>query len=180
MDRERKQREIVCVVWRAFVAHPLCVSNHLFLLWIRCLMVQFCWIWLVPVVMQSVWTTTRRLVWKIPGGLRGRMVLPGVQHWKLMESYEMQTLCEGHERDCGIAANLNPSEEYSLGKDAGLQWATSSLYFWKESSGERIRTTFEDAQRPEEHGVAHRGEAELDQHGVQTRRCRERESCGDA
>ena len=35
--------------------------------------------------------------WRIRGTLRGRMVLPEVQHWKLVESYGLQTLCECHE-----------------------------------------------------------------------------------
>ena len=105
------------------------------------------------------------------------MVLPEVQHWKLVESYRMQTLCER-----GIAADLDPSEvRLQSCKRRWLAWATTSLFL----RGRRVlekntRTTPQEAQRPQEHGRAHRGEAASDQQGVHTRRDGERESCGDA
>ena len=83
----------------------------------------------------------------------------------------MQTLCECHARDCGVAAGENRSP----GKDVGLYGQRRAFFSWQESCGERTRTTSEEAQRPEEHD-----EAELDQQGVQTRRGGEREVCGDA
>ena len=92
----------------------------------------------------------------------------------------MQTLCECHERVCGVATDLDPGEDCSLGKTLACMGNDEPILVWQESSGERTRTTPEETQRPEEHGEAHRGEAELDQQRVQTHRDREREGGGDA
>ena len=65
-------------------------------------MVQCCWLWLVWIIWQLVWTSTWQLGWKVGSTLRCRVVLPEVRHWKLVESYGLQTLCECHERRFGV------------------------------------------------------------------------------
>ena len=54
---------------------------------------------------------------EIRGTLRGRMDVPEVQHWKLVESHGLQTLCECHERYCGCPADHNPGEDRSPRED---------------------------------------------------------------
>ena len=99
----------MCVVWRAFVAPPLCVSDFV-LLWIRC-----------PhgTVLLDMIGPGRNAVGmdddvaagvKIRGTLRGRMVLPGVQRLKLVRSYGTRL------RSC---RRLDSGEDCSLGQDAG-------------------------------------------------------------
>ena len=78
-------------------------------------------------VLLDMVTSTWQLEWKVRGTLRGRMVLPEVQHWELLESFGMQTLCGCHERQCGSAADLDPGEDCSPGRRL-LVWATTSLF----------------------------------------------------
>ena len=134
----------------------------------------------VWIVWQLVWTSTRQLGWEKRGTLRGRVVLPEVQHWKLVESYGMQTPCECHERDCGVATDLDPGEDCTLGKDAGWYGRRRAYFGWQKSFGERTRKTPKEAQWPDENDKAHRGQTKMDQQRIQTRRGPERESCGDA
>ena len=70
-------------------------------------MVQPCWIWLVWIIWQLVWTSTWQLGWKVGSTLRCRVVLPEVRHWELVESYRLQTLCECRERRRGYPAVVN-------------------------------------------------------------------------
>ena len=74
---------------RVFGEHQLhltlCIKPFV-LLWIRCphstLLLVMIGLDRMAVGMDVTW----QLEWKIRGTLRGRMVLPGVQHWKLVES----------------------------------------------------------------------------------------------
>ena len=83
---------------------PLSVSSPLFCFCSDVLMVQSCWIWLVWIIWQLVWTSTWQLGWKVGSTLRCRVVLPEVRHLKLVESYRLQTLCECRERRRGYPA----------------------------------------------------------------------------
>ena len=110
-------------------------------------MVQCCWIWFVWIVWQLEWTSTWQLGWKIRSALRGRMVLPEVQHWKLVESYRLQTLCECHERGCGAATDLDPGENLFSGEDAGMHGQRGAFSRWQRGAGEGTRATPEEAPK---------------------------------
>ena len=83
-------------------------------------MVQPCWIWLVWIIWQLVWTSTWQLGWKVGSTLRCRVVLPEVRHWKLVESYRLQTLCECRERRRGYPAVVNSGKIAVLEKTLAL------------------------------------------------------------
>ena len=93
-------------VWRVPVAPHSLYQALLFCFSSDVLMVQFCWIWLVWIIWQLVWTSTWQLGWKVRSTLRCRVVQPEVRHWKL-ESYRLQTLCECRERRRGYPAVVN-------------------------------------------------------------------------
>ena len=142
-------------------------------------MVQCCWLWLVWIIWQLVWTSTWQLGWKVTSTLRCRMVLPEVRYWKLVESYGLQTLCECHER-CGYTADLGTGENCCPGEDASWYGRRRAYFGWQESFGERTRKTPKEAQWPEENGKAHRGLTKLDQQRIQTPRVRECKAGGVA
>ena len=133
-------------------------------------MVQSCWIWLVWIIWQLVWTSTWQLGWKVGSTLRCRVVLPEVRHWKLVESYRLQTLCECRERRRGYPAVVNSRKNCCPGEDAGWYGRRRAYLSWQESSGEGTRETPKEAQWPEEKGKAHRGQTKLDQQRIQTSR----------
>ena len=102
------------------------------------------------------WNGGRRGSWggKIRGTLRGRIILPEV-HW----NWWSRTEC----RHCASVMN----EAAKLPQTCGRRWlacATTILYLLAEVLRQELER-HRKVQWLEEHGEAHRGKAELDQHG---------------
>ena len=157
----------------------LCIKPFVLLLF-DVLTAQCCWIWLVWIVWQLVWTSKWQPGWKVRGTLRGRMVLPEVRYWELVESYGLQTLCECHERRCGCSAYIGTGENCCPAEDASWYGQRRASFGQQKSSGERTRKTPKETQWPEENGKAHRGQTKLDQQRIQTSRVRECKTGGGA
>ena len=124
-------------------------------------MVQSCWIWLV-------WTSTWQLGWKVGSTIRCRVVLPEVRHWKLVESYRLQTLRECRERRRGYPAVVHSGKNAVLEKTLAGMGDDEPILAGKKVLEKELEKLQKKLNGPKKNGKAHRGQTKLDQQRIQT------------
>ena len=144
-------------------------------------MVQCCWLWLVWIIWQLVWTSTWQLEWKVRSTLRCPMVLPGVRYWKLVESYGLQTHSASVTNDDADTLQTSAQEKIAvLEKTLAGTGDDEPILAGKRVLEKKTRKTPKKVQWPEENGKAHRGQTKLDQQRIHTPRVRECKAGGVA
>ena len=172
LEQESKRgRERERVVWRAPVALHSLYQALLFLLLISC---PHGTVLLDVVGMDHMavgnGTSTWQLGWKVGSTLRCRVVLPEVRHWKLVESYRLQTLCECRERRRGYPAVVNSGKIAVLEKTMAGMGDDEPILAGKkvlETELEKLQKKLNGPKKTAKHIEA---KTKLDQQGIQTSR----------
>ena len=99
-----------------------------------------------------------------------RVVLPEVRHWKLVESYRLQTLCECRERRRGYPAVVNSGKITVLEKTLAGMGDDEPILAGKKVLEKELKKLQKKLNGPKKNGKAHRGQTKLDQQRIQTPR----------
>ena len=132
-------------------------------------MVHCCWLWLVWIIWQLVWTSTWQLGWKVRIALRCRMVLKcGTGVARIADTVRVSRTT------MRIPPQTSAHEKFAvLEKTLAGMGDDEPILAGKRVLEKELEKTPKEAQWPEENSKAHRGQTKLDQLGIQTPRVRE-------